>query len=188
VIKSETFTQRMSNNDINCYTPLTAVLVTADGSKFGKDYYGGPGDPWPGLKKTFAAPDSNSYSGHPSGITLSNFRVSSLDTGFYANINLNSPDEYVTTAAPAPRVYPNPFKPSVHHNGITFDRLAAGAKIKIFTISGELVRSGLVDGSGMGSINWKGDNDSGRMLASGIYIAHIEGPAGAANLKIAIEK
>ncbi len=102
VINGETFTYRMTQNDINCYTPLTATLVTAGGAKIGDrySYYGGPGDPWPGTKTTFAAPDSNSYGGYASGITISNFLLSPTAASFYAAVS-NSTSRLAVSAASA---------------------------------------------------------------------------------------
>jgi len=85
----------------------------------------------------------------------------------------------------ATRVYPNPFRPSVNSQGITFDGLTASARIKIFNIAGELVRQ-LTDTAGTGVVRWDGSNESGSMLASGTYIAYVEGAAGTKKIKFAL--
>jgi hypothetical protein len=58
----------------------------------------------------------------------------------------------------------------------------AGAKIRIFTLAGELVRviddaARAADGtSGLQYANWDLRNDAGIPIASGIYIVHVEVP------------
>lgn len=71
------------------------------------------------------------------------------------------------------RVYPNPFL-RLEHTQITFDRLPQDAKIRIFTLSRELVRE--VDVSG--SWNWDVKNEKGEDLAGGVYLYLIIDAAG----------
>jgi hypothetical protein len=68
----------------------------------------------------------------------------------------------------APRVYPNPWR-SDKHSGypITFDQMAAGSDVKIFTVSGHKVKE--LDGSS-GSVTWNLNDGGGDAVASGIYI------------------
>lgn len=69
------------------------------------------------------------------------------------------------------RVYPNPYKPNsgLGHTKITFDNLTGKAKIKIFNIASELVRT-LEEEDNDGRKEWDADNDSNEKLASGVYI------------------
>jgi len=67
------------------------------------------------------------------------------------------------------RVYPNPFRFSYGCRDITFDRLPEDARIRIFTLSGELV----VDSDnlkGLGTWIWDARNTNGQKVARGIYI------------------
>ena len=57
------------------------------------------------------------------------------------------------------RVYPNPTSSKV-----TFDGVSPNAEIKIFTISGELVR--IIQGSRI----WQLDNETGKQVANGVYL------------------
>lgn len=66
-------------------------------------------------------------------------------------------------------VYPNPYKPSSGHKKITFARLTAHTKLKIFNIAGELVYDKEED-TPQGELPWDVVNDSGEKLASGVYI------------------
>jgi hypothetical protein len=85
------------------------------------------------------------------------------------------------------RIYPNPYRPSVNTNGITFDGLTAGAKIRVFNVAGELVRE-IADTNGSGVITFDGKNNGGSSLASGVYIAYIDGSNGTAKVKFSIIK
>ena len=72
-------------------------------------------------------------------------------------------------------VYPNPFKPNDQdadtgswNTGVTFLNLAEGTAVRIYTLSGELVRdSGAIDD---GEWVWDGCNAAGTRVASGMYI------------------
>ncbi|MEW6608138.1 MAG: hypothetical protein AB1414_11955, partial [bacterium] len=84
-------------------------------------------------------------------------------------------------------VYPNPFKPNsdLGHTHITFGakndltrRLTRYATIKIYDISGELIRTLEVVPGDKGQKIWRADNDSGQKIASGIYIYLITNPQG----------
>lgn len=72
-------------------------------------------------------------------------------------------------------VYPNPYKPydgdsttGYAGSGIIFDGLTKDVKIRIFTISGRLVRE--IDITTDGSFQYDVRNDDGEELASGVYI------------------
>lgn len=83
------------------------------------------------------------------------------------------------------RAFPNPFNPA--SGRLTIDNLTSSAAIKIYTVAGELVRS--VDyTTANGRAFWRGDNDNGSIVASGVYIALIKSPAGTRKLKIAVQK
>ncbi len=70
-------------------------------------------------------------------------------------------------------VYPNPiYKPS-DTNPIIFTRLTENAKIKIYTISGNLVKDGLISNS-VGECVWNCKNNDGEDVASGVYLYYIE--------------
>jgi len=79
-------------------------------------------------------------------------------------------------------VYPNPFK-KYKHNRINFGhptdtdrRLPQEATIKIYTITGELVKKIEVTEADDGYVTWDGTNQNDKPLASGIYIYHISSP------------
>jgi len=70
---------------------------------------------------------------------------------------------------------------------LMFDNLTTDAKIKIFTLSGELVRT--VDyKSADGRTPWDGKNIKGEYVASGVYIAFIDSGKSTKSVKIAVIK
>ncbi len=67
------------------------------------------------------------------------------------------------------RAYPNPWRANLHAQiPVTIDNLMAGGTAKIFTVSGQWVKSLAVDN--LGIARWDLTNDSGETVASGIYL------------------
>ncbi|MGB9613378.1 MAG: Ig-like domain-containing protein, partial [Candidatus Margulisiibacteriota bacterium] len=64
--------------------------------------------------------------------------------------------------------FPNPFKPSLGHSTITFTNLASECTIKIYTLTGDLVKT-LVENDGNREYSWDVKNESGENLPSGLY-------------------
>jgi hypothetical protein len=87
------------------------------------------------------------------------------------------------------KVYPNPYKPSEpNHEYIIFENLTDDVRIRVFNIVGELVYEKELDLGGVWS-EWKGENEDGEPLASGIYIYIITNDEGdVAKGKISIIK
>ena len=84
-------------------------------------------------------------------------------------------------------VFPNPFNPDRHTQGLTIDNLPPDAEIKIFTVAGELVKKvGYTTQNGRAK--WYGVNEAGRKVASGVYIALIKAHGVNKKIKIAVEK
>ncbi len=65
------------------------------------------------------------------------------------------------------KTYPNPYKGN-YFSGITFDSLTEGSKIKIYTLSGQLIKE--IEVSDEGMVFWDVKNEQGKKIASGIYI------------------
>ena len=69
--------------------------------------------------------------------------------------------------------YPVPFKPSAGHTKITFTDLTRSARIRIYTITRELVRT--LDKSDAGdALEWDVRNGRGSAVDSGVYLFLIE--------------
>ena len=74
------------------------------------------------------------------------------------------------------RVFPNPWiAGKERQRQVTFDHLTAGSTLRIFTVSGQWVKSLRESG---GSAIWDLTTDSGDNAASGYYVYVIEDPAG----------
>ncbi len=94
------------------------------------------------------------------------------------------------------RAYPVPWRPGSGGKfdspagtyGMVFDNLADRTEIRIFTITGRLVRELKVTAADLGFKVWDGRNASGLKAASGVYLAHIKSGSHIKILKIAVER
>lgn len=70
--------------------------------------------------------------------------------------------------------YPVPYKPSAGHGSVvTFTGLTSRASVRIYTISGELVRA--LEKNGLGEkLDWDVKNSRGQRVASGVYLYTIK--------------
>jgi serine protease len=73
-------------------------------------------------------------------------------------------------------VYPNPFEPAEGHTEVTFQALTEEVTIRIFTLSGELVRK--VELPFQYSWSWDVKNEDGEELARGVYLYVVTNEAG----------
>jgi hypothetical protein len=83
--------------------------------------------------------------------------------------------------------FPNPFKPSSGHTTVTFTNLASQCTIKIFTLSGDLVKT-IQETDGDGQNTWDVKNDAGEALTSGLYLYLIKSSDDAKMGKLVIIK
>lgn len=90
-----------------------------------------------------------------------------LGTGI---INMASPSRADLSTAHA---FPNPYKAPIHQNKITFTNLTFRVTIRIYTISGELVRT-LYKGDNTDDLVWNVRGENGQKLASGLYFYFIK--------------
>lgn len=86
-------------------------------------------------------------------------------------INASRPPQLTMSTAHA---YPNPCKKRLGCDGVNFTRLTLTGRIRVYTISGELVRTIIKTGN-LDSMGWDLRNESGHTVASGLYIYHLEG-------------
>lgn len=84
------------------------------------------------------------------------------------------------------RVGPNPLRPGLGHRQMVFSNLPAGTSVKIFTQSGELVRSLWVDAGGQSA--WDGVNNDGDKVVSGVYFAVLEQGGSHRLMSVAVER
>lgn len=74
--------------------------------------------------------------------------------------------------------FPTPFIPARGHNKITFTALTAQATVRVYTLSGRLVKT-LTKNDGLDFLVWSPVvNDSGEPLASGVYLFVVSHPGG----------
>jgi len=73
-------------------------------------------------------------------------------------------------------VYPNPFDPAKGHTEVTFGALTEEVTIRIFTLSGELVRK--VELPYQYSWSWNLKNEQGEEVARGVYLYLVTNDAG----------
>jgi hypothetical protein len=96
----------------------------------------------------------------------------------YVHAPVRSFSVYTVMATPALTLtgvyaFPNPFQPSLGHTTVTFTNLASQCTIKVFTLSGDLVKT-LNENSGTGQNTWDVKNDAGELLASGTYFYYVK--------------
>lgn len=78
-----------------------------------------------------------------------------------------------STSTPIPagaeiRIYPNPFNPNKAFGGVLkLENVPLGAEVKIYTVSGELVRT--FAGTGQ-RLTWNGTNQAGEEVVAGVYL------------------
>jgi len=86
------------------------------------------------------------------------------------------------------KVYPNPFDSSRGHTQVAFTELTPDARVRIFTLAGELVvDSGELEGQG--TWTWDVKNREGERVAGGIYICLVTNSQGEKKIvKIAVVK
>lgn len=85
----------------------------------------------------------------------------------------------------AARCYPVPFKPSLGHTDITFTGLTRQARIRIYTVSGELVRT-LDKNDGGETLAWDVRNARGQRVASGVYVYTVKSGSQTATGKLMV--
>jgi hypothetical protein len=91
-------------------------------------------------------------------------------------LGLLAPAYAATTSISNAHVFPTPFKPALGHDRITFTELPPAATIKVFTVSGRLVKT-LVKNSATTTFVWLPvANESGASLGGGTYVFHVDSP------------
>lgn len=84
------------------------------------------------------------------------------------------------------QVYPNPYRPARGHEGMNFTALPGDSRIRIYTLSGEKVRT--LSANAIGTAFWNGRNESGEPVASGVYFALLEHGGNKRTIKVAVQR
>jgi hypothetical protein len=111
-----------------------------------------------------------------------------LDPAFYIRSDLTN---LKSGAAEAAFNYPNPFNPRKESTTITFFNGGTKATVKIYSITGELVRNlskQTPQQSGSVEVQWDGKNGRGRIVRNGVYVAVIKADGKRIMVKIAVVK
>jgi len=123
-----------------------------------------------------------STAGFKTGAKTSNLSSYGLQTGTYLvsvfaidNTNSNNVSPTVSKTITlvsadfsALKIYPNPWRSDKHAGKhVTFDQLPLGGTVKIFTVSGRLVKRITPN---IATATWDLTNDSGDKVASGVYV------------------
>ncbi|MDD4004726.1 MAG: kelch repeat-containing protein [Elusimicrobiaceae bacterium] len=83
-------------------------------------------------------------------------------------------------------IYPNPFYPNRGNGFVTFSNLPTSTAVRIYTLSGEKVWDGSKNSAG--PLVWEGKNSSGNKVASGVYLAVVEGAGQTKVFKVGVER
>ena len=99
--------------------------------------------------------------------------------------------EIMGLAAPATSVKEieisnNPIRPARGITNTTLSNLPPHSRLRIYTISGLLVKDLSADATGVAT--WDATNESGRMVASGVYFIFVQGNGTEKTLKIAVQR
>lgn len=85
------------------------------------------------------------------------------------------------------RAYPNPLRSARGDNTMFFDQMPPQSRVRIYTLTGELVRD--LTANDQGQAPWDGHNQSGESAASGVYFALVQGgSSGSKTIKVAIQR
>jgi hypothetical protein len=91
-----------------------------------------------------------------------------LGLSVYSTAIVRSASGYMQNSSPKPIVYPNPFRPGLH-SSVTIDFISEKSSVYILDSSGRRVR--LFRGGDLrgGAVRWDGKNESGNLVAPGLY-------------------
>jgi len=110
-----------------------------------------------------------------------------LGLSVYSTALVRNTDGYMQSGAPKPIAYPNPFRPELH-GVVKIDHISENASLYIFDSSGKRVRffkGGDLQG---GMAIWDGRNESGKLVAPGLYHFMASDNKNVARGKILVER
>lgn len=117
------------------------------------------------------------------------FSPAALSGGAFSLVTGGAPAVVIVETAQgtlaAAHCYPVPFRQSAGHTRITFTGLTRAAKVRIYTVSGELVRSLDKNDSGE-TLDWDVKNSRGQSVASGVYVYVVKSGALKASGKLMV--
>jgi len=84
------------------------------------------------------------------------------------------------------KAFPNPLRPALGQLFMTFSLLPPNARVRIYALTGALVKDASADGGGVAS--WDGTNQSGEKAASGVYFVLVQGEGQSKTFKVAVQR
>lgn len=139
--------------------------------------------------RMFSAPDGG---GEWAEMATSVDRERKTVSGTTAHFSFFSVFAAPSAALGGVKAYPNPWQPGAggrfDADGVTFANVPTGARIKIFTIMGELVRQLEVAAADTNTKVWDGRNAEGRKAASGVYLVLVRSGSADRTFKLAVER
>jgi len=110
-----------------------------------------------------------------------------LGLSVYSTSIVRSASNFMQSDAPKPIAYPNPFRPK-QHNAVTIDYISEKSVVYIFDSSGRRVRFFNANELRGGAVAWDGKNESGKLVAPGLYHYMIKDGKKIAKGKIMVER
>jgi len=110
-----------------------------------------------------------------------------LGLSVYSTTAVRSASNYMQGDAPKPIAYPNPFRPKLH-SAVTIDYISEKSVVYIFDSSGKRVRFFSTNELRGGAVAWDGKNESGKLVAPGLYHYMIKDGKKIAKGKIMLER
>jgi hypothetical protein len=93
-----------------------------------------------------------------------------LGLSVYSTALVRSASDYMQNGSPKPIAYPNPFRPGRSDHGfITIDYISEKSSVYILDSSGKRVRLFRGEDLRGGAVVWDGRNESGKLVAPGLY-------------------
>jgi hypothetical protein len=118
----------------------------------------------------------------PSTVDTANHRVTARTNHFSLfQVVAMAPSSSVNTI----KAFPNPFRPS-RRGHMTFAGSVANTRIRVYTFSGELLKTLTTDVTGM--VMWDGRNESGEEVASGVYYVLVDANGEQKSFRIAVQR
>lgn len=84
------------------------------------------------------------------------------------------------------KVFPNPLRPYRGQVAMNFNNLPAGSRVRIYTMTGRLLRD--MTANAAGQAVWDGKTAAGVRAASGVYLVLAEGNGTSKTFRVAVER
>jgi len=110
-----------------------------------------------------------------------------LGLSVYSTATVRNASNYMQGDAPKPIAYPNPFRPKLH-SAVKIDYISQNSIVYIFDSSGKRVRFFNTDELRGGQAIWDGKNETGTLVAPGLYHYMVKDGKKTAKGKIMVER